>query len=128
MTDYFGYKVRDQLYGGEHSYFKSNPHVSGMVAEDGMIIFNPYSPNINKDAVGQNEAARLWLRENNVEPKFNVTPEQAARFKGTAYENDELALKHSILGRIISNDPSAGAVTPMQKKWADWLLKSLKAR
>jgi hypothetical protein len=128
MGDYFGYKVRTQLYGGEDQYFRKNPHVAGMAAEDGRIIFNPYSKGVNYDAVGRNEAARLWLRENKVEPKFNLTDEQKAAFRGTEYERDEAALKHSIMARIISGDPSAGNVTPMQKTWADWLMNNLSKR
>ena len=126
--DYFGYPVRESLFPTEHSYFKNNPDVSGMAADDKTIIFNPYSQNINKDAVGQNEAARLWLRENNVEPKFNIHPHQRESFKGTPYENNELALRHTILGRIISGDPSAGMVTPVQQTWADWLMQQLQKR
>jgi hypothetical protein len=126
--NFFGYRVRKQLYKGEHDYFKKNTHVSGMAAEDGVIIFNPYSTGINYGSVGQNEAARLWLRENKVAPKFNLTPAQIESFKGTEYEKDELASKHSILGRIISQDPSAGEITPMQRNWADWLLKNLRQR
>lgn len=128
MGDYYGYKVREQLYGGEDEYFRNNPHVSGMAAEDGNIIFNPYSKGVNFDSVGKNEAARLWMRENKVEPKFNLTEAQKAAFRGTEYENDEAALKHSIMARIISGDPSAGQVTPMQQTWSDWLLKNLNNR
>jgi len=125
MDNYYGYKVRKKLYGGEDSYFRDNPHVSGMAAEDGQIIFNPYSRGVNFDAVGRNEAARLWLRENKVVPTFNLTDAQKKAFRGTEYENDEGALKNSILSRIISGDPSAGDVTEMQQKWADWLLQNL---
>ena len=128
MADYYGYKVRDTLYSGENDYFRKNPHVSGMAAQDGNIIFNPYSKNVNFDAVGNNEASRLWMRENNVVPKFNVTDEQKAAFRGTAYENDENALKHTILARIISGDPSAGKITPMQQTWANWLSDNLNKR
>ena len=128
MGDYYGYKVRDQLYRGEDEYFRNNSHVAGMAAEDGTIIFNPYSRGVNFDAVGKNEAARLWMRENNVEPKFNLTDAQKEAFRGTEYEKDEAALKHSIMARIISGDPSAGQITPMQKTWADWLADNLSKR
>lgn len=128
MADYFGYKVRDQLFPGETAYFNNNRHVSGMAADDGSIVFNPYSKGVDFDSVGKNEAARLWLRENKVTPGFHLTDAQKSAFRGTEYENDENALKHSILGRIISGDPSAGQVTPMQQQWADWLLGSLNSR
>ena len=128
MDSIWGYKVRRNLFKSEDDYFRANPHVSGMAAEDNSIILNPYSRGVNFDAVGRNEAARLWLRENKVVPRFNLTPEQSAAFKGSAYEKDDLAAKHSILGRIISEDPSAGMVTPMQRQWADWLIRQLNAR
>ncbi len=125
---YFGYKVREKLYDGEDSYFKGNPHVSGMAAEDGQIIFNPYSKGVNFDAVGKNEAARLWMMQNKFAPAFNLTDAQLAAFKGTPYEKNQEALKHSILARIISGDPSAGQVTPEQRQWADVLMRSLSER
>ena len=129
MADsYFGYKVRKELYPGEDEYFKGNAHVSGMAADDGNIVFNPYSQGVNFDAVGQNEAARLWLRQNKIEPQFDITPEQRAYFAGTPYEKDELAMKHTILGRLISGDPSAGIPTLAQKEAAGWLKSQLQSR
>ena len=106
-------------------YFKTNPHVGGMATEDGKIIFNPHSKNVNYDAIGANEASRLFMRQNGITPQFDITPEQAASFKGTEYESDLPSLKQSIVGRIISGDPSAGAITPAQKEFADQIMKSL---
>lgn len=126
--NYYGYKVRDKLFDSEHNYFWQNPNVAGMAAEDGNIIFNPYSTGVDFDAVGKNEAVRLWLKENNINPTFDVTPEQQKRFVGTPYENDPLALKHTILGRIISGDPSAGQVTQQQEEWAKAILRQLQNR
>ena len=129
MADYFGYKVRNNLFPKELDYFLNNRHVTGMAAEDGNIIFNPYAnDDVNFDSVGRNEAARLWLRENKVIPEFNVTDEQRASFRGTNYEKDDVALKHTIMSRIISGDPSAGKITPSQKQWSDWLLDNLNKR
>lgn len=122
---YYGYRVRDKLYPGEDEYFRNNPSVAGMAAEDGNIIFNPYAKNVNFDAVGKNEAARLWMRENKVVPDFDVTDEQRAAFRGTAYENNENALKQTISARVISGDPSAGAITPSQQAWSDQLINNL---
>ena len=39
----YGIGVRPDLYEGEDKYFKENPHVAGMAAEDDRIIMNPYS-------------------------------------------------------------------------------------
>ncbi len=69
--------------------------------------------------MAQNEAVRLKMRESNYTPKFAVTPEQRASFKGTPYANDESAMKQTILARIASGDPSALNVTPEQKMEAN---------
>ena len=114
-----GYKVRNDLFPGEQSYFQSNPHVAGMAAETGDVILNPFSPpGVNHDAVAQNEAFRLHLRENKLDPAFDVTDEQRNSFSGTAYANDDTALRATIAARIYSGDPSAKA-TPQQQQWVD---------
>ena len=122
---YYGYPVRSP-YQGESEYFRANPTVSGMATEDGKIIFNPHSEGVNRDAVGRNEAVRLWLRQNNVDPEFSVTREQAERFRGTPYENNPRGLKSTILGRIISGDPSSGNATDEQKAFAESVLNRIK--
>jgi hypothetical protein len=115
----FGYGVRDKLFPGEDSYFRSNPKVSGMAAETGDVILNPYAPaDVNKDAVARNEAFRLLLRDKKLTPPFDVTDAQRAAFNGTAYANDDAALRSTIAARIYSGDPSAQA-TPEQKAWVD---------
>jgi len=118
---YFGYPVRNELSQGESEYFRKNPGVAGMAASDNRIILNPYAKNVNFDAVAMNEGARLWMRENSFYPQFDLTEEQRQAFIGTAYENDEQALKQSILARIISGDPSAGNATKEQRQLAKWL-------
>ena len=114
----FGHRVRPTLFAGEDQYFRANPNVAGMAAEDGQIILNPYSPDgVNKDAVVKNEAFRLELRKRGISPNFEVTPEQAQAFAGTEYANDPQALKETIAARIYSGDQSAGATTPEQQAW-----------
>jgi hypothetical protein len=125
---YFGYKVRGKLFDGEDDYFRKNQHVSGMASEDGQIIFNPYSKGVDFDSGGRNEAARLWMRESQVMPSFGLTGEQRAAFRGTAYEQDDNALRQTILARIISGDPSAGKITDEQRQWAEWALRNLSKR
>lgn len=125
----FGYKIRGSLHPGENDYFKSNPHVTGMAAETGDVILNPYSSNdINKNAVARNEALRLWMRDNSVTPDFQVTPQQRNNFVGTSYENDDPALRQTIAARIYSGDPSAAA-TDEQRAYVDQMVQaaSLKA-
>ena len=124
---YYGYDVR-LPFPGEDKYFIKNPHVAGMAAEDGAITLNPYSKGVNLDAVAKNEAARLWLRENSVKFPFDISDSQREYFSGTAYEDDEESMKHTIVGRIISGDPSAGEVSEEQRRWAEWLRKRLEAR
>lgn len=118
----FGYKIRPKLFDGEDSYFRANPHVSGMAAETNDIILNPHSPQgVNLDAVARNEALRLYMRQNNLTPSFDVTDEQRNMFRGTSYGSNDDALKQTIAGRIYSNDPSAKA-TELQKSWVNSLI------
>ena len=123
--EYYGYKVRKSLYPGEDEYFKKNRKVAGMAAEDNQIVLNPYAEGVNLDAVAKNEAARLWMRENKVTPGFLVTPEQKTSFAGTVYENDPAAMAQTILGRIVSGDPSAGNITPEQLQWANTIMQQM---
>lgn len=128
MDKIFGYEIRSP-FDSETEFFKKNPTVSGMAAEDGRIILNPFSPpEINRKSVAVNEAARLLMRENKTKPDFDVTEDQKKFFKGTAYEEDEEALKHTILARAIAGDPSAGKLTSRQKEWADLVGLQLRSR
>lgn len=115
-----GYPVRGQLYQGEDAYFKANPQVTGMAAEDGAVILNPYSTLKPEEqrAVAFNEALRLHMREGKIEPRITVTPEQDAYFKGTPYERADLEKRQTIIARILSGDPSIKP-TPEQAKEAD---------
>jgi hypothetical protein len=117
-----GYKIREQLFPGEDTYFRANPSVSGMAAETGHVILNPYSsPDVNRSAVAKNEALRLHLRDRNITPDFGITDEQRKAFAGTSYGVDDNALKATIAARIYSGDPSANA-TPEQQEWLARLL------
>lgn len=129
MPDYIhGYEVR-KPFPGEDTFFKTRREVAGMAAEDGKIVLNPYSPNTpeQQKAVAKNEAIRLWMEQKKVEPKFNVTPEQAKAFAGTEYGKPEnvLHLKRTLIARWLTGDKSAPPPTDMQKQWADWVSKSL---
>jgi hypothetical protein len=118
-----GYPVR-KPYESEDKYFKANPNVAGMATEDGAVILNPYSTlsDTEKQAVALNEAYRLYMRENKIVPKFELTEEQKKFFTGSEYANNPDAAKQTIVARILSGDPSAKA-TPQQqaeaKKIAD---------
>lgn len=118
---------RDFLYKGEDEYFKKNPHVGGMAAEDDRVIINPYSslsPE-EKQAVAQNEYLRIKMRQKKIVPNIELTEEQMKAFKGTEYEKDQNALKQTITTRILTGDPSAKA-TKEQIAEAKRILEQLK--
>jgi hypothetical protein len=105
----------------ELEYFRANPHVGGMADfNSGSILINPHSKLSAKEkaSVALNETARLVMRKHNLAPNFQLTPQQQQAF--AQYGNgDELAKKETIIGRIISGDPSALDVTPEQKAFAE---------
>lgn len=120
-------------------WFKENPQTTGMQWGAGKnksptdtprsIVLNPFS-NLSKEqqmAVAKNEAIRHFIDEKQIIPKFNLTPEQEKAFAGTQYGKikDKNPLKQSILARILTGDESVGTITPMQKRWADWLKTQL---
>lgn len=125
MPNVFGFPIRDP-YPTERGYFVRNPHVAGMAAEDGSIILNPFSDlgPAERDAVAKNEAVRLWLRKYQVDPIFDLTAEQQQRFASYGSPTD---IRHTVLGRIISGDPSVGTITRAQQLWADRVLSKLLA-
>ena len=129
LTPYsFGKRHRQTLHPGEDSFFQSNPLTTGMAAEDGRVILNPYSAlsQGEQGAVYQNELSRILMKERNVRPNFDVRPDQAQQFRGTAYENNMPAMRETLAARLVSNDPSAGAPTGDQKAFAESLLRMLR--
>jgi hypothetical protein len=109
----------------ELEYFKSNPTVSGMAAEDDKIILNPYSKLSKKeqDAVALNEYGRIVMRTNpQFAPNFVLSDEQSKFLNGNTYkdapEQDRMA---TIAARLLSNDPSAGTPTIDQLKFVNKL-------
>lgn len=130
-----GQPVRDVLHPGEDKYFKENTHVGGMASESGDIILNPYSnlDESQKTAVAENEAVRLYLKNNNITPPFDITSEQKKSFstidQGKPYgDAEETTYKNTLLGRIISGDSSAGQVTPEQENFANQIKKRMGRR
>ena len=100
-------------YESEINFFKDRPEVGGMATEDNKIILNPFStlsPS-ERSAVAQNEAIRLYMRQNEIAPEFDLTKSQQKMFMGTEYEKDPVSAKQSILARILSGDPSAKDAT-----------------
>jgi hypothetical protein len=111
-------RTRD-LYPGEDKYFKDNPNVGGMAADDQYVILNPYSklsPQ-EKSAVHVNEASRLYMNKNGV-PDVSLTRQQEQNLAGLGeYANaDPQYRKATILARILSGDKSGGIPTMEQSE------------
>jgi hypothetical protein len=118
---------RDQLFPEEQKFFEKNPNVSGMATDDRRVILNPYSsPEINRDLVGINELARLYMRHGGNGPEFALTPEQEAILSGTSYINaSPQDRRDTIAARLLSMDPSAGRPTDDQVAYVSTLARSL---
>lgn len=118
-------EILREPFEGELEYFKSNPTVSGMAAEDNKVILNPYSKlsKAEKDAVALNEYGRVIMRTNpQFAPNFKLTDEQVKFLGSNTYkdapEQDRLA---TIAARLLSGDPSAGTPTIDQLKFVNSL-------
>jgi hypothetical protein len=113
------FKRTRNLYPGEDKYFKDNPNVGGMAADDQYVILNPYSklsPQ-EKSAVHVNEASRLYMNKNGV-PDVSLTRQQEQNLAGLGeYANaDPQYRKATILARILSGDKSGGIPTMEQSE------------
>jgi GH24 family phage-related lysozyme (muramidase) len=82
----------------------------------GIIKVNPSAFEDKRDAlaIAFNEALRLMQEDMKFTPVFEVTPEQKAFFKNTAYATDSQALKRTIISRIATHDTSVSP-TPEQE-------------
>lgn len=80
------------------------------------IIINPTTFHNNKDAacVAWNESLRILMELNGFEPMAEPTDEQRRFFADTAYAEDELQLRRTILARIATFDTSVKDPTPEQ--------------
>lgn len=130
----YGYPVRPP-YHGEDDFFRRNPHVGGMAADDGQITLNPYSrlSAAEKQAVARNEAIRLHQRDLGMRYTFPLTKAQRRSFAGSAYETNDDAARQTLIARALAGDPSAGELTDAQRAAAamtqahiDMLLKRLR--
>ena len=118
----YGVGLRDQLFPSEDEYFKANPNVAGMAAEDDKVIINPYSKisEKEKEAVMLNEAARVHMRNKMIDaPNYDLTPEQLEKFG--SYSKDPNDIRQTIAARILSGDPSAGQPTAAQQEYVNRL-------
>ena len=80
------------------------------------IVINPAVFRDKRDAlcVTFNEAIRLVMAENGFEPVSEPTEKQRKFFADTAYANDELQLRRTILARIATLDTSVSDPTDEQ--------------
>jgi hypothetical protein len=125
----YGIGMREP-YESELEYFKNNPNVAGMAAEDDKIILNPYSklkPQ-EREAVKLNEAARVHMRRKMLpSPRYALTPEQEKAFStyGTGNIDD---IRQTLAARILSGDPSALTPTPEQLEYVKQLRQFMGVR
>lgn len=72
------------------------------------IVINPTTFHNRKDAlcVAFNEGFRLWMEATGFEPQSEPTAAQRKFFSDTAYADDELQLRRTILARIATFDTS----------------------
>lgn len=97
----------------------SEPQVSEPAPQDQggpRIVINPSTFRNKKDAlcVAFNEAFRVLMELNGFEPGSEPTDEQRRFFADTAYAEDELQLRRTILARIATLDTSVKDPTPDQ--------------
>ncbi len=80
------------------------------------IVINPKVFEDSRDAkcVAYNEALRVVMEEMSYEPAAEPTEEQRRFFSDTAYANDEVALRRTILARICVFDDSVKDPTDEQ--------------
>jgi hypothetical protein len=113
---YGGIPTREP-YPLEAEFFKRSG-VPGYAAEDNRVVLNPgilSDPNMVK-ALSMNEAARVWMRNNNLTPNFGITPQQNQFFANTPYGTaPEQTRRETLAARLLSGDPSAGTATPEQE-------------
>lgn len=88
----------------------SETPVSGGQAPSGgpRIVINPTTFKNSKDAlcVAFNEGFRLWMETNDFQPQSEPTDAQRRFFSDTAYADDEVQLRRTILARIATFDTS----------------------
>jgi len=110
---------------GEDLFFRKNPNIGGRADfNTNTIVLNPYSTLQPREieAVRTNEYSRLYMRKNKLKPKFPLTAYQRKAF--TPY-GSPLERRETIIGRIISGDPSAGDVTKKQREFANKVIREI---
>ena len=124
------YPIRPEPYPGEAEFFRLNPQVAGYAAPDKTVVLNRHSPlsDASKMHVAINEAARHHMMDQGTLHRFPLTDGQRGFFQRESpghYARDPQMVRHSIVARLISGDPSAGPYTPEQRQAADGVLWGL---
>lgn len=130
----YGYQIRDP-YPSELLYYMNNRNVAGQFGGgsgnlgDKTITLNPYSQltNSQKDWVAKNEAARMWMLENEYAAP-EATAAQKRSMQGTLYGNNQKALNNTMLARVMSGDPSAIEPSFLQKNASNYVYGKLNQR
>lgn len=106
----------------ELDFFRSNPLTSGMAAEDDRVVLNPFSElsDTEREGVVLNETSRIFMRTRGVRPDFSLTPRQLRQFESYGTKQD---IRETIVGRILSGDPSISDATPKQMSFVSRLRK-----
>jgi hypothetical protein len=124
-----GVKVREPS-ESEKKFFKENPDIPGMASEDHNVVMNPYKAldDTTRNAVIKNETVRAFMHKQGIEPSFTLTKAQQAAFstinKGSSYGSEQ-DVRETVVGRILSGDPSAGTVTQDQQEFANRLKQEM---
>lgn len=106
----------------ELAFFEKNPGVGGYASPDGKIVMNPFSGHSPEErrAVMHNELYRLMTRDS-ILPRFTgeLTPQQRKMLASNPFywKSDKQSQLDTIMGRLISGDPSAGAPSPEQEDY-----------
>lgn len=113
----------------ELQFFRRNPNVPAYAAPDNKIVYNPFVSLSAEDreALYQNESARIFMRLNDQarpnRESFKLTQQQQQTQypPGPIPQDPQQSLRETIAARALSNDPSAGAVTPEQQRFVEEL-------
>jgi len=95
----------------------------GYAAPDNRVVLNPSPPDgVNSDAVAQNEAFRVFLRERyKDQPAFlpPLAPQQRTSLPKSYQAADPFDQRATILARQYSGDPTGGQSTALQRQFID---------
>lgn len=102
--------------GAQDDVPPSDAEVSAQPSGTPRIVINPTTFRNSKDAlcVAFNEGFRLWMEATGFEPQSEPTEAQRRFFSDTAYADDELQLRRTILARIATFDTSVKDPTDEQ--------------